>query len=224
MKALAKERQRRYESPIALSQDIERFLNHEPVSAGPPSAAYRFKKFVRRNRPQVVAAALVLVALVCGIIGTTLELFEARRRQRFAVTESAEKEKARQAEASERKKAVEAERRARNEADKARAINEFLTNDRLTQAEPANNAAEDKVTLLEVLDRADVEGTEGEAARRLDSEAGSGEEGIECSWMSPIRNCNALLVARKVKWQALAVWRTASQECSLSLGLGRSDN
>ena len=50
MKALAKERQRRYDSAIGLANDIERFINHEPVSAGPPSAAYRLRKFVRRNR------------------------------------------------------------------------------------------------------------------------------------------------------------------------------
>ncbi|MCX7667161.1 MAG: serine/threonine protein kinase, partial [Gemmataceae bacterium] len=53
MKALAKERDRRYETANGFARDIERFLNHEPVSAGPPSAAYRLKKFVRRNRPQV---------------------------------------------------------------------------------------------------------------------------------------------------------------------------
>ncbi len=95
MKALAKERHRRYESPIAFSHDIERFLNHEPVSAGPPTAAYRFRKFVRRNRPRVIAASLVFLVLVGGIIGTTLGLFEARR-------QTAEKEKARNAEATQR--------------------------------------------------------------------------------------------------------------------------
>ena len=112
MKALAKERQRRYESAIALSQDIERFLNHEPVSAGPPTAAYRFRKFVRRNRPQVVAASLVLLALVGGIVGTTLGLFEARRQtaeaehqKQIAVAEAVEKEKARKAEATQRQQA-----------------------------------------------------------------------------------------------------------------------
>ena len=87
MKALAKERQRRYESAIALAQDVERFTNHEPVSAGPPTAAYRLRKFVRRNRPQVVAAALVLLALVAGIVGTTLGLVEARRQERKAVAD-----------------------------------------------------------------------------------------------------------------------------------------
>ncbi len=60
MKALAKERDRRYESAIGLADDIERFTNHEPVSAGPPTARYRLRKFVRRNRGRVVAAALVL--------------------------------------------------------------------------------------------------------------------------------------------------------------------
>ena len=83
MKALSKERQRRYDSPIAFSDDIERFLNHEPVTAGPPSSMYRLRKFVRRNRPQVIAASLILLALVAGIIGTTLGLIEARsQRQR----------------------------------------------------------------------------------------------------------------------------------------------
>ena len=45
MKALAKERNLRYESAIAAAQDIERFVNHEPVLAGPPTASYRFRKF-----------------------------------------------------------------------------------------------------------------------------------------------------------------------------------
>ena len=95
MKALAKERDRRYDSAIGLANDVERFLNHEPVIAGPPTAAYRLRKFVRRNRGRVVAAALVLLALVGGVVGTTLGLVEARRQERIAVAEACEKEKAR---------------------------------------------------------------------------------------------------------------------------------
>jgi serine/threonine protein kinase/Tfp pilus assembly protein PilF len=105
MKALAKERQRRYESAIALAQDLERFTNHEPVSAGPPTASYRLRKFVRRNRPKVAAALVVLLALVAGIVGTTLGLIEARRQERMAIAASKEKEQARQAEALERRQA-----------------------------------------------------------------------------------------------------------------------
>jgi serine/threonine protein kinase/tetratricopeptide (TPR) repeat protein len=71
LKSLAKERDRRYETAVGFAKDIERFLNHEPVTAGPPSAGYRLRKFVRRNRGPVLAAGLVLLALVIGITGTT---------------------------------------------------------------------------------------------------------------------------------------------------------
>ena len=112
MKALAKERNRRYDSAINLANDVERFTNHEPVSAGPPTAAYRMRKFIRRNRVQVAAAALVLLALLAGVAGTTVGLLEARRQgakariqEQLAVAEAAAKEQARQAEAEERQKA-----------------------------------------------------------------------------------------------------------------------
>jgi hypothetical protein len=62
MKALAKERDRRYESATGLARDVERFLKDEPVLAGPPSSAYRLRKFVRRNRTQVIAGCLLLLA------------------------------------------------------------------------------------------------------------------------------------------------------------------
>jgi serine/threonine protein kinase len=93
MKALAKERERRYASAIGLADDIERHLNHEPVSAGPPTAAYRLRKLVRRNRVQVTAAALVLFALLLGVAGMTLGLFEARRQERIAEAQRKEAEK-----------------------------------------------------------------------------------------------------------------------------------
>ena len=81
MKALEKDRTRRYGSPAELSGDIGRHLRHEPVLAGPPSAAYRARKFVRRHRLGVVAATIgVLVpiafALAMGV--------EARRTAREA--------------------------------------------------------------------------------------------------------------------------------------------
>jgi serine/threonine protein kinase len=78
MKALAKERDRRYETANGLAKDIERFLNHEPVRAGPPSASNRLRKFVERNRGQVIAASFALLALLAGITATTLGLIRAR--------------------------------------------------------------------------------------------------------------------------------------------------
>ena len=105
MKALAKERNRRYDAAIGLANDLERYLNHEPVTAGPPTAAYRLRKFVRRHRGEVVAATLVMLALVGGVVGTTLGLFEARRQRGVAVAEARQKEEARRAESDQRRQA-----------------------------------------------------------------------------------------------------------------------
>jgi eukaryotic-like serine/threonine-protein kinase len=63
MKALEKDRARRYETANGLARDIERYLNDEVVEARPPSAGYRIKKFARRHRGQVVAGGVVFLAL-----------------------------------------------------------------------------------------------------------------------------------------------------------------
>ena len=67
MKCLEKERTRRYGSPGDLAADLSRYLEHQPVLAGPPGVAYRGRKFVRRHRFGVAAAiATVLVLVVFG--------------------------------------------------------------------------------------------------------------------------------------------------------------
>ena len=67
LKAMEKERARRYASASELAADIRRYLRNEPVLAGPPSRAYRIRKFVARHKAGVAAAAAILVALVLGI-------------------------------------------------------------------------------------------------------------------------------------------------------------
>jgi tetratricopeptide (TPR) repeat protein len=84
MKALEKDRTRRYGSPSELAADIERHLADQPVLAGPPSAVYRLGKFIRRHRLGVVAGLLVFGALVSGIIGTSYGLVQARRQAEAA--------------------------------------------------------------------------------------------------------------------------------------------
>ena len=71
MKALEKDRTRRYETAAGFANDIERYLNDEPVKACPPSTTYRMWKFYRRNRSLVTAASLLAAMLVIGIAGTT---------------------------------------------------------------------------------------------------------------------------------------------------------
>jgi tetratricopeptide (TPR) repeat protein len=69
MKALEKDRNRRYETVIGLARDIERYLNDEPVQACPPSAAYRFRKFAWRHKGGLLAAAGISVMLVVAAVG-----------------------------------------------------------------------------------------------------------------------------------------------------------
>ncbi len=66
MKALERDRLRRYESASALAADIERYLNDEPVEAVPPSAVYRLRKFLRRRKMATVGATGLMLALVVG--------------------------------------------------------------------------------------------------------------------------------------------------------------
>src|SRR5438105_13197532 len=79
MKCLEKEPARRYETANQLAQELQRFLADEPVQAGPPSASYRVKKFLRRNKGPVIAAGLVVLALMGGIVGASVGLVQADR-------------------------------------------------------------------------------------------------------------------------------------------------
>lgn len=84
MKALEKDPDRRYSSPLEMAKDLQRYLVHEPILASPPSQLYRLRKFVRRNRVAVAAAVLVLVTLVAGVIGTGYGLLDAHASRRVA--------------------------------------------------------------------------------------------------------------------------------------------
>lgn len=70
MRAIEKIPSQRYQTVAALAEDVVRFLRNEPVSAGPPSAFYRLRKFTRRNRGTVVSSASVLIALVSGLLAS----------------------------------------------------------------------------------------------------------------------------------------------------------
>jgi serine/threonine protein kinase/Flp pilus assembly protein TadD len=81
MKALEKDRNRRYETANGLAMDVQRYLADEPVAAGPPSAWYRLRKFVRRNKNSLAVAGLILffIALLGGGGGWVVRDWAARR-------------------------------------------------------------------------------------------------------------------------------------------------
>jgi len=93
MKALEKDRTRRYATANGLAMDVQRYLDSEPVVARPPSSLYRFQKLVRRNRGAVGAAGAVLAALLLGLGLSCYLLIQERDARRRAV--AAEQEQAR---------------------------------------------------------------------------------------------------------------------------------
>jgi hypothetical protein len=115
-KALEKEPKQRYQSASDFAADVERVQRHEPIVARPATSWYRFRKFARRNRPAVAAAAVAVIALTGGLAASTISLIQAR-----------------------------------HEADRATAINEFMS-DVLIVADPNRTRA--GYPFMDVLDGA----------------------------------------------------------------------
>jgi hypothetical protein len=185
--ALEKDKTRRYASAADLSADIRRYLNDQPIAARPPSAGYQLLKFARRHRGLTAGAAAVFVVLIAGIAASTSQAIRASRAElesrrggdRAKAAEKAAKEdrdrelQAERAATEERNRAVWAEaeairqrnqalaekRRADDEAATSKAVNEFLRNDLLAQANLNNQAGpntkpDPDLTVRKAMDRA----------------------------------------------------------------------
>ncbi len=89
LKALEKDRDRRYRSAAEFSDDLQRYLNDEPISARPPSLVYQLRVFARRNRGFIGAVTAVFIVLLAGAIVSTTLYFSAEAARQQAVTEEA---------------------------------------------------------------------------------------------------------------------------------------
>jgi len=103
MKALEKDRDRRYDSASSLADDVKRFLSDEPVVARPPSASYRLRKFARKNRVIVTSGIVMVLLLIAGISGTSWQAYragiaeqDATTQKEFAVAKATEADQQRQ--------------------------------------------------------------------------------------------------------------------------------
>ena len=146
-KALEKDPERRYQSASELAADIRRFLADEPIVARPPSAGYQLRKFARRNRTLVAAAAVLLIVLVGA---TAVSSWLALRATRAEQAARAQLE------------------RAETEAAKQQAVSDFLQG-MLSSANPYLEGNRD-VTVLQALDAAARELDEGRFADQPDVE------------------------------------------------------
>ena len=105
MRALEKDRVRRYDTANALARDIQRYLAGDPVEAGAPSATYRLRKFARKYRPWLLAAAAFAALLVSATGVSGWQAFRATRAEQSAQAE--------------RNRALDAERLAKEQTDRA---------------------------------------------------------------------------------------------------------
>jgi serine/threonine protein kinase/tetratricopeptide (TPR) repeat protein len=127
IKALEKDRNRRYESASAFAADVQRYLKNEAVEACPPSAGYLLRKFTLRNRRALGMVGIVATILVVATVVSTWQAMAARDAQRQA---EADRNQAQ----GDRAWAIDAERKANAEAAIATAVNDFLQRDLLLQA------------------------------------------------------------------------------------------
>ncbi|HLP85714.1 MAG TPA: serine/threonine-protein kinase [Phycisphaerales bacterium] len=168
MKALEKDRQRRYETANGLAMDIHRYLSGEAVVAAPPSTSYRFKKFVKRNRVMVSAGSAVGAALLLGVVAFAWQFKLASHQRDIAVNaQQAEAEQRKAAEAAraeavaQQTEAEKQEAEAKKQAAIASAVVKFQS-DMLSAVDPANlpkdpetgEPLKDTVTVVQALEAA----------------------------------------------------------------------
>jgi len=134
LKALRKDRQERYRSASEFADDVKNYLEGSPLIAGPESAGYRVKKFMRRNRALATSIAAVMIVLLVGIAATTT----------FALREM-------QARHNEEAARIEAQQQAKIAGE----VNRFLNEDLLAAVNP-EHALGQEVTVREVLDAASL--------------------------------------------------------------------
>jgi len=153
MRALAKERARRYESAGALARDVERFLSDEPVSAAAPGAVYRLRKFAVRHRVAMSVTAAMLLLLVTGIVATSYQMIRASRAELLALrylNEERKKAVAMEIAQGQRERAYE---RAEREAAISAAVVQFLNEDIFAEATPTE-PGEPALAMIDLVRRA----------------------------------------------------------------------
>jgi WD40 repeat protein len=158
MKCLEKDRSRRYDTANGLAMDLKRHLNNEPVTARPPSAAYRLQKALRRHKLAFATGGAVIIALVLGVVASTWEATRAWQAERAesaarrqselnATAARAERERAENGEKKAKESELVARRRAyaadMNEVQSALAVNNLgRARERLYRQVPQGNEPE----------------------------------------------------------------------------------
>jgi serine/threonine protein kinase/tetratricopeptide (TPR) repeat protein len=229
MKALEKDRTRRYETAAGLAQDVHRYLAGFEVSAAPPSVGYRLRTFVRRNRAVVAACAAVVVALLLGVAGFAWQAsVTAEERDRAVSLQQSEASAKLLAQQNEQKAVEQALRAelAQQEEAKARAraetISEFVAT-ALMAGDAVNEGGGQGTTILAAMDRAIADIDTGRFAADPETEAS-----LRSTIATILRNNGRVESAHELATAALAIRRrlyagdhaaVASSLCDVGMAL-----
>lgn len=168
MRALEKERSRRYDTAVGLGQDIQRYLANELVEAVPTTSSYRIRKFISKHKKVLGTTLAGFLLLLCATVisvGLAVRALRAEDEAKSAnqqLTEERDRAYLAEIEASQqRDKAVDSEKRvtaemqrANDEAATTKAVLDFLLADLLMESDPEKNARNKKITIEELMDRA----------------------------------------------------------------------
>ncbi len=127
-RCLEKEPQRRYQTAAALADDLQRWIEHRPVEAMPPTRWYALRKWLRRHRGLAAAVTAVSVAVLTGLVATGIALYQAGREREAAVSSASE---------------------AQRQAGRAELVTRFLLDDMLGSLQPESRRGKD-VTVREI--------------------------------------------------------------------------
>jgi serine/threonine protein kinase len=126
LKALEKDRTRRYETANGLAMDLQRHLEGEPVLAAPPTATYRLRKFARKHRAVLATSLTIMALLLLGIGVSTWQAVRATQAERIALSAVEAERQAKQDAEAQKVKAVNAQKVAKAAADEANAVLKFF--------------------------------------------------------------------------------------------------
>jgi serine/threonine protein kinase len=129
MKALEKDRSRRYETANGFAMDVQRHLSGEPVQAAPPSTRYRLRKFAKKHRTALTTAATILLLLVAGVAISTWQAVRATRAEMLALDANAHLDAANTKLTSSNQKEREARQEEERQRKFAEAIRDFVQDD-----------------------------------------------------------------------------------------------
>jgi len=221
LKAMRKDRCRRYKSASEMADDIRNYLDGNPLMAGPETAVYLVKKFVHKHAGSVVTVALVAIAIVLGLIVSTSMYFRAEHARKNEIAARTQAEQAKEQETVARTQAEQAERSAKEKAEELRQ-SLYVNSIQLADAKHRQGDAKVVRTLLESCPN-DLRGWEWNHLNYIADQARMVLSGASNAEVHPVFSPDGKLIASSGWGNSIKIWDATSGSELMDL-TGHEDN